>query len=72
MSCTRIGWLITKFLNDQLDTNIVRVQDTVTGIRLVSSRSDGYLKAWIFVKENWNELYKRFKLFKIMWKQQFI
>ncbi len=59
MACTRIGWLITKFLNDQLDKNIVRVQDTVTGIRSVASKSDGYLKAWIFVKENWDELYTR-------------
>ena len=60
MSCTRIGWVITKFLNDQLDKNIVRVQDTVAGIRAVASRSEGYLKAWIFVKENWDELYTRY------------
>ena len=59
MACTRIGWLITKFLNDQLDKNIVRVQDSVTGIRAAASRPDGYLKAWIFVKENWDELYTR-------------
>jgi aminopeptidase N len=60
MSCTRIGYLLTRFLNDQLDKDIVRVQDTITGIRQVAAKADGYLRAWNFVKENWGELFLRY------------
>jgi hypothetical protein len=62
MSCTRIGYLISRFLNDQLDKNKVRVQDALTGLRSAAIRPDSSLKTWNFVKDNWNELFSRYFL----------
>ena len=59
MACTKIGYLITRFLNDQLSSK-VRVQDTLTGLRAIAVRSEGNLKAWYFIRDNWNELFTRF------------
>lgn len=60
MSCTRIGYLISKFLKDQLDTNKVRVQDAITGLRAASIRPEANLMTWKFIKNNWNELFRRY------------
>ena len=59
MACTRIGYLISRFLNDQLNTSKVRIQDTLTGLRAAASKAEGNLKTWTFVKDNWNELFSR-------------
>ena len=59
MACTRIGYLLSRFLYDQLDKNKVRVQDSLSGLRAVAIRPEGYLKTWLFVKDNWNELFSR-------------
>ncbi len=59
MSCTRIGYLISRFLNDQLNTSKVRIQDTLTGLRAAATKAESNLKTWTFVKNNWNELFSR-------------
>ncbi len=61
MSCTRLTWLISRFLNDLIDKDKVRIQDTLTGLRAAAIRPDSILKTWNFVKENWNELFSRYK-----------
>ena len=59
MSCTRISWLISKFLNDQLNTSIVRNQDALSGLRAASSRAEANLKTWNFIRDNWDILFSR-------------
>ncbi len=59
MSCTRRAWLLSKFLNDQLDTNKVRPQDALSGLRAAAGRAEGYLKTWYFVKDNWDTLFTK-------------
>ena len=59
MSCTRIGFLISRFLNDQLDKNKVRVQDSLSGLRSAATKAEGNLVTWNFVKNNWDELFSR-------------
>jgi aminopeptidase N len=59
MSCTRISWLISKFLNDQLNISIVRPQDALSGLRAAASRAEANLKTWTFIKENWDTLFEK-------------
>ena len=59
MSCTKEPWLIKKYLNDQLNTTKVRVQDTLSGLRVAAQRPHASLFTWNFVKDNWNELFDR-------------
>ena len=63
MSCSRIPWIISKFLNNQIDTNIVRQQDALSGLRSAATKAESNLKTWYFIKDNWELLFERFNLF---------
>ena len=56
MSCTKQPWLISRYLNDQINSTKVRLQDAASGISQVSIRAYGNLRAWTFVKDNWDYL----------------
>ncbi len=58
MACTRLPWLISKFLNDQIDK--VRPQDALSGLRAAATKAEGNLKTWNFVKDNWDMLFARY------------
>ena len=60
MACTRNAYLISRFLIDQLDANKVRVQDSLTGLRAAAVRPEANLITWVFIKNNWGELFKRY------------
>lgn len=56
MSCTKQPWLISRYLNDQINSSKVRLQDSAAGISRMAASANGNLRTWIFVKENWNNL----------------
>ena len=56
MSCTKQQWLISRYLNDQLNPAKVRLQDAQTGISRMGLTSYGNLITWNFIKENWDFL----------------
>jgi aminopeptidase N len=56
MSCTKEPWLITRYLNDQLNYTKVRRQDTILGLRYGLINSYSHPFAWNFIKQNWLHL----------------
>jgi len=56
MSCSRQHWLISQYLNDQINSTKVRLQDATRGISRIASTSYGHLMTWNFVKDNWEFL----------------
>jgi hypothetical protein len=64
MSCTRLTWLVDKFLENLLSQNIVnQTSDAVSGFRAAAIRPDAILKTWTFVKSNWNQMFSRYIIF---------
>ena len=59
MSCTKQPWLISRYLNDQLNSSKVRLQDAASGLSLMASRTYGNLRTWTFLKDNWDELFAK-------------
>ena len=62
MSCTRLTWLVDKFLENLFDTDVIRASDAQSGLRSVAIRPDAIIKSWNFLKDNWDEVYSRFAL----------
>ena len=56
MSCAKQPWLVSRYLNDQINSSKVRLQDTAFGISYISEKSYGNMIAWTFIKENWDYL----------------
>jgi hypothetical protein len=56
MACAKDPWLISRYLNDQIDSTKVRLQDASSGIAQVGGRTHGNLRTWTFVKDNWDYL----------------
>ena len=56
MACTKQPWLVSRYLNDQINSTKVRLQDASSGIAQVAMRTHGNLRAWNFVKDNWDDL----------------
>ena len=60
MSCTRLSWLVDRFLDNLFDTNVIRTTDALSGFRSIAIRPDAIIKSWNFFKSNWNEVYRRY------------
>ncbi|KAK3108903.1 hypothetical protein FSP39_018341 [Pinctada imbricata] len=60
LSCTKIEWLLSRYLTLSLDESVIRRQDTVSVIIDVSKNSIGRYLAWNFVTENWDFLRNSF------------
>ena len=56
MSCTKIPWLISRYLNDQLNSSKVRLQDAASGYSTIALRTYGTMMTWTFIKDNWDEI----------------
>ena len=56
MACAKQPWLVTRYLNDQINSTKVRLQDTAFGISYISEKSYGNTRAWTFIKDNWDYL----------------
>jgi hypothetical protein len=59
MACTKQPWLVSRYLNDQINSTKVRLQDAASGISSIAVRSHGNLRTWTFVKDNWDYLFAR-------------
>ncbi len=59
MSCTKQPWLVTRFLNDQLNSSKVRLQDSAIGLRIIALRPYANMRTWTFVKDSWEKLFMR-------------
>ena len=59
MSCTKQPWLISRFLNDQINSTKVRLQDAASGISAMAVKSNGNIRTWVFVKDNWEILFSK-------------
>lgn len=56
MACTKQPWLISRYLNDQINSTKVRLQDATFGIQQIAMKSSSNLRTWMFVKDNWDHL----------------
>ena len=59
MSCTKQPWLISRYLNDQINSTKVRLQDATNGIIYGAQTTFGNLRTWTFVKDNWDFLFSK-------------
>jgi glutamyl aminopeptidase len=60
MACTKQPWLISRYLNDQINSTKVRLQDSAAGLSRIAATSYGNLRTWTFIKDNWDELISKF------------
>jgi hypothetical protein len=58
MSCVKDLWLISKYLNNQINQTKTRTQDSLIGIRYATYNPGSNIMVWNFVKDNWNLLLK--------------
>ena len=63
LACSRIPWIISKFLSDQINTEVVRIQDALSGLRSAATKAESNLKTWNFIKDNWDLLFDRYILY---------
>ena len=56
MSCIKQPWLVSRYLNDQINASKVRLQDAWMGISYIADSSYGNMRTWSFVRENWDFL----------------
>jgi hypothetical protein len=63
MSCARSSWLIDRFLDNLLNTSIIRSTDALSGFRNIAIRPDSIIKAWNFFRANWVEIYRRLSIY---------
>ena len=59
MACTKQPWLISRYLNDQINSTKVRLQDSAAGISRMALNPNGNLRTWTFIKDNWDVLVNR-------------
>lgn len=62
MSCSRLPWLISKYLSIQIDPSIIRIQDALSGLRAAATKPESNLKTWNYIKDNWEILFARYFL----------
>lgn len=55
LSCTKETWLLNKYLNEHIDNNTI-----LAAIKNVASKSYGNILALDFVRNNMNELIKKY------------
>ena len=59
MACSKDPWLISRFLNDQINSTKVRIQDATSGSSQIGGQTHGHIKTWLFLKDNWDYLVSR-------------
>ena len=56
LSCAKESWQLEKFLRDTFKNS----NTTISCLRNIITKTSSHLQAWNFVKQNWEELYRRF------------
>jgi hypothetical protein len=60
MSCSKEPWIITKYLNLQLNDSVVRKQDAISGLRYSLSHPSSFIHAYDFIKAKWNDILNKY------------
>jgi aminopeptidase N len=59
LSCTKEPWLLSRFLNDQINETKVKKNDGIVGINHAIESPYSKSITWNFIKQNWNILQAR-------------
>jgi hypothetical protein len=57
LSCAPNAWQLEKLVNDRFQTS----NDTMLVLRDIITKSSSYVFAWNFIKNNWDDLYSRYR-----------
>ncbi|XP_063046293.1 aminopeptidase N-like [Engraulis encrasicolus] len=57
LSCTKIPWLLNRYLQYSLDPDMVRKQDATFSIVYIAGNVIGQPLAWDFIRANWEYIY---------------
>ncbi|XP_029601174.1 aminopeptidase N-like [Salmo trutta] len=57
LACTRVPWLLNRYLNYCLDPEKIRKQDSTFTIVYIAGNVVGQSLAWDFVRTNWDHLF---------------
>ncbi|KAK9971385.1 hypothetical protein ABG768_024755 [Culter alburnus] len=61
LSCTKVPWLLNRYLEYTMDPNQIRKQDIIFTIVYVASNEIGQPLAWDFIRANWESIIKDFE-----------
>ncbi|KAJ8417589.1 hypothetical protein AAFF_G00224320 [Aldrovandia affinis] len=60
LACSRVPWLVNRYLLYTLDPTKIRKQDAASTIDHISGNVVGQLLAWDFIRERWEYIIKQF------------
>uniref|UniRef100_A0A672FEN1 Aminopeptidase n=1 Tax=Salarias fasciatus TaxID=181472 RepID=A0A672FEN1_SALFA len=58
MACTKVPWLLNRYLEYTLDPTKIRKQDATSTINLIAQNVVGMPLAWNFVRAKWSDIYE--------------
>jgi hypothetical protein len=58
MSCASYPSLINRYLNDQMNSSKVRIEDSALGLSYIAGKRFSNRITWNFIKNKWNSLQK--------------
>ncbi|XP_054626933.1 aminopeptidase N-like isoform X1 [Dunckerocampus dactyliophorus] len=60
LACTKVPWLLNRYLEYTLDPAKIRKQDTISTILYISRNIVGAPLAWNFVRARWSDIFQRY------------
>lgn len=60
MGCTKLPWLLNRYLEYTLDSTKIRKQDAISTIQYVARNVVGMPLAWNFVRARWAQIFKQY------------
>lgn len=60
MACTKVPWLLSRYLDYTLDPTKIRKQDAVSTIRYIAQNVVGMPLAWNFVRAQWSYIFNQY------------
>ncbi|KAF7651507.1 hypothetical protein LDENG_00110120 [Lucifuga dentata] len=60
MSCTKVPWLLNRYLEYALDPTMIRKQDATSTIQNIAGNVVGMPLAWNFVRAKWNYIFEQY------------
>ncbi|NXV74427.1 AMPN Aminopeptidase, partial [Atlantisia rogersi] len=60
LACSRVPWILQRYLQYTLDPNKIRKQDATATINSIASNVVGQPLAWDFIRSNWRTLFTQY------------
>ncbi|KAM3626172.1 uncharacterized protein V6R79_024096 [Siganus canaliculatus] len=60
MACTKVPWLLNRYLEYTLDPNKIRRQDAISTIQYIARNVVGMPLAWNFVRARWSDIFQQY------------